>query len=165
MDPTGNVGLLKCIYNIWKKPSKKAIIIYRWAKKMHDKNYKHIPIFLTNKLVVNYGSFISLNANIGRNLDFRHINGIVIGDGVTIANNVVIYQQVTLGGKNLGDFQKGNYPSIEDGVTIFAGAKIIGNITVGANSIVGANSVVINDVPANSVVAGIPAKVVKKLSY
>jgi serine O-acetyltransferase len=82
-----------------------------------------------------------------------------------IVENCTIYHQVTFGGKVIGDAQKGNYPIIGNNVTIFAGAKLIGNVRIGDNAIIGANSVVNKDVPENSVVAGVPAKVIKKLRH
>lgn len=102
-----------------------------------------------------------MQAVIGRNLRLRHINGVVIGKGVEIGDNVIIYHQVTIGGKNLGDEKANNYPVIGNNVTIFTGAKLIGNITVGDNAVIGANSVVTTDVESNSTYAGIPAKRIK----
>jgi serine O-acetyltransferase len=67
--------------------------------------------------------------------------------------------------KIIGDAKAGNYPKIKDNVVIFAGAKLIGNINVGEHSIIGANSVVNKNVPSNSVVAGVPAKIIKNICY
>jgi serine O-acetyltransferase len=82
---------------------------------------------------------------------FPHPIGIVIGDGAVIGRNVRIYQNVTLG---LTENGVGGYPTIEDDVAIYAGAVIIGGITVGASSVIGANAIVSRDVPAGSVVVG-----------
>lgn len=114
---------------------------------------------IRKKLIKRYGVTIGINAKIGKNLFLPHYVGIVIGEGAVIGDNCTIYQQVTLGQKNQ------MYPSVGNNVTIYAGAKIIGDIKIGDNSVIGANSVVINDVKKNSVVAGIPAKYVGKLNY
>lgn len=155
-------NLLKIIYTLFVSPSKRAIFIYRVSKMLFEKGHKRLSLLLNNKLITSYGSYISLKAKIGKKVEFRHISGVVIGDGVKIGNNVIIYQQVTLGGQNLGDGKKGNYPIIEDNVTLFSGAKVLGAVKIGENSIVGANSVVIKDVPKNSIVAGVPAKIIKQ---
>jgi serine O-acetyltransferase len=86
-----------------------------------------------------------------RTVMFPHPVGIVIGDGATIGRNVRIYQNVTLGLTANG---VGAYPTIEDGVSIYAGAVVIGGITVGAGAVIGANAFVSRDVPAGAVVVG-----------
>ena len=84
--------------------------------------------------------------------------GIVIGETSIIGDNVTIYHGVTLGGVSL---EKGKrHPTIENNVIIGAGAKILGNITIGDNSKIGANSVILKDVPKNSVAVGIPGKII-----
>ena len=86
--------------------------------------------------------------------------GIVIGETSIIGDNVTIYHGVTLGGVSL---EKGKrHPTIENNVIIGAGAKILGNITIGDNSKIGANSVILKDVPKNSVAVGIPGKIITK---
>lgn len=155
---------LKLLYTLYMNPSKKAIFIYRVSKMLYDNKKRNLGLLFNNRLTTLFSSYISLNAEIGSNLVFRHISGVVIGEGVKIGNNVVIYQQVTLGGQKVGDGKIGNYPIIENNVTLFAGAKVLGAVVVGENSIVGANSVVIKDVPKNSVVAGAPAKVIRKIN-
>ncbi len=95
---------------------------------------------------------------------FPHPVGIVISSAATIGKNCIIYQNVTIGAKT---FQQGdvrivdNYPCIGDNVTIYAGAVICGPVKIGDNAVIGANSVVINDVPANSIAIGVPAKIIK----
>lgn len=74
---------------------------------------------------------------------------------------MTIYQQVTIGGKNIGDTKTGRIPEIEDGVVLFAGAKILGDVKIAKQTRVGANAVVLNDTEAGSVYAGIPAKRIK----
>lgn len=85
--------------------------------------------------------------------------GIVIGETSIIGNDVTIYHGVTLGGVSL--FKGKRHPTINDNVIIGAGAKVLGNITIGNNSKIGANSVILKDVPENSVAVGIPGKILK----
>lgn len=95
---------------------------------------------------------------------FPHLLGIVISRAAKLGNNCIIYQNVTIGARNVkeGDFNKpANYPIIGDNVIIYSGAVIVGSIKVGNNAIIGANSVVLNDVPENATVVGSPAKIIK----
>lgn len=104
---------------------------------------------------------ISYNAKIGANLRLPHPIGIVIGDGVVIKDNVMIFQHVTLGSHG----RKGHkllYPIIESGVKIFAGAIIIGDVTIGENAVIGANTVVNTDVPSGATAVGNPCKIIVK---
>jgi serine O-acetyltransferase len=89
-----------------------------------------------------------------------HATGLVVGETAVVGNRVSILQSVTLGGTGKEDGDR--HPKIGDGVLISAGAKILGNIHVGEGAKVGAGSVVLQDVPAHTTVAGVPAKVVGK---
>lgn len=109
-----------------------------------------------NKLAVKYGVEIGTHPVIGSNLRIEHFQGVVIGDHVTIGNNCVLYQQVTLGQKD------GKYPAVGNNVIIYAGAKVLGDITIGDHAVIGANAVVIKDVPANQCAAGVPARIINK---
>ncbi|NPA73935.1 MAG: serine acetyltransferase, partial [Epsilonproteobacteria bacterium] len=100
-------------------------------------------------------------ATIGRRVFIDHGFGVVVGETAVIGDDVLIYQQVTLGGVSLEKGVK-RHPTLENGVVVGGGAKVLGDITIGENSKVGANSVVIKDVPPNSTAVGIPAKVVEK---
>ncbi len=99
-------------------------------------------------------------AKIGLGLFIDHGAGVVIGETAEIGNHVTLFQGVTLGGT--GKERGKRHPTIEDNVTIYAGAKVLGNIVVGKNSIVGAQSVVLKSVPPNCTVVGIPAAVIKE---
>jgi len=100
-------------------------------------------------------------AQIGEGVFIDHATGVVIGETTVIGNNVMIYQQVTLGGVSLSKGKR--HPTIEDNVIIGAGAKVLGNITIGAHSKVGANSVVIHNVPSGSTAVGVPARVASRI--
>jgi serine O-acetyltransferase len=106
------------------------------------------------------GIEIHPGAEIGKGLFIDHGMGVVIGETAVIGENVLLYQGVTLGGTGL---QKGKrHPTIGNNVVIGTGAKVLGNITVGDNSYIGANAVVIKDVPPNSTVVGVPGRITKQ---
>ncbi|MFP3324495.1 serine O-acetyltransferase [Planococcus sp. SIMBA_160] len=104
------------------------------------------------------GIEIHPGAVIGRRLFIDHGMGVVVGETCEIGNDVTLYQGVTLGGT--GKERGKRHPTLADNVLVATGAKVLGSITVGENSKVGAGSVVLKDVPPNSTVVGIPGKVV-----
>lgn len=109
-----------------------------------------------------FGIEIAVRCPIGRGLFLPHTQGTVIG-AWSIGENVTIFQGVTLGAKELNfSYQESSRPMVGDGVTIGAGAKVIGGLVLGSDSRVGANAVVLNDVAPGSLVVGIPAKVVDR---
>ena len=106
------------------------------------------------------GIEIHPGAQIGQGFFIDHGMGVVIGETTIIGDNVLLYQGVTLGGTGL---EKGKrHPTIGNNVVIGTGAKVLGNITIGDNSYVGANAVVIKDVPPNSTVVGVPGRITKQ---
>ena len=102
------------------------------------------------------GIEIHPGATIGRRFFIDHGMGVVIGETAEIGDDVMLYHGVTLGGRSLAKVKR--HPTICDGVTVGAGAKILGPVVIGANSAVGANAVVVKDAPADSIITGIPAK-------
>ena len=122
----------------------------------HDR--KSLALFFQNRMSTEFGVDIHPAARMGKGIMLDHATGLVIGETAVVGNNVSILQSVTLGGtgKDEGD----RHPKIGDGVLISAGAKILGNIRVGEGAKVGAGSVVLEDVPAHTTVAGVPAKIV-----
>lgn len=107
------------------------------------------------------GCELYYTANIGENFLLVHGLGTVIGSGVNIGNNVTLYHNVTLGTKY--DSEK-NKCVVEDDVIVYAGAKILGGITIGKGAVIGANSVVLMDVGEREVYAGVPAKCIGKVT-
>ena len=98
-------------------------------------------------------------AKIGRGLFIDHGSGVIIGETTVIGDNVTLYQGVTLGGT--GKEQGKRHPTLEDNVMVSAGAKILGSFTIGENSKIGAGSVVLEEVPPNCTVVGVPGRIVK----
>jgi len=114
------------------------------------------------------GVEINCGEDVGPGFRIAHAHDIVIGAGVRIGRNVTLYNGVTLGARRYKDAEKGahdslRYPIIDDGVTVFSGAKVLGPVTIGKNCIVGANSVVLESFPEDSVIAGVPARLVRSL--
>lgn len=106
------------------------------------------------------GIEIHPGAKIGKRFFIDHGMGVVIGETAIIGDDVLIYQGVTLGGTGL---EKGKrHPTIGSNVVIGAGAKILGNITIGDSSYVGSNAVIIKDVPPNSTVVGVPGRITRQ---
>jgi len=137
-----------------------ALVFHRIAHTLYQKGFKSIARFIS---AINlFMTMIDIHpaATIGRRVFIDHGTGVVIGETAIIGDDVLIYQQVTLGGVSTNKGKR--HPTIEDGVVIGAGAKVLGAITIGANSKVGANSVVIKDVPPNSTAVGIPARILKR---
>jgi serine O-acetyltransferase len=146
--------MFKILFN----PSYQVIALYRLSNFIFRKKIPLLIPILKWWTHVLYSCEISCQANIGKNFRMPHPLGIVIGPGSIIKDNVTIFQNVTLGGKGGGNDL--SFPIIESGVYIYSGAKILGSIKVGKNSIVGANSVVLKDVPSNSMAVGVPAKII-----
>lgn len=103
------------------------------------------------------GIEIHPGATIGRRLFIDHGMGVVIGETAVIGDDVTIYHGVTLGGKGHGTGKR--HPTVDDDVIVGAGAQVLGDITIGTRSLIGANAVVVHDVPADSTAVGIPAVV------
>jgi len=106
------------------------------------------------------GIEIHPGAKIGRRLFIDHGMGVVIGETAVVGNDVLLYQGVTLGGTGLDKGKR--HPTIGNNVVVGTGAKVLGNITVGDNSYIGANAVVIKDVPPNATIVGVPGKITKQ---
>jgi serine O-acetyltransferase len=136
-----------------------AILTHRFAHALHESGVPLAPMALSYASRAVTGVEIHPAASIGTDLFIDHGSGVVIGETAEIGDRVTLYQGVTLGGTG---FARGKrHPTVEDDVTIGSGAKLLGPITVGHCAKVGANSVVIEDVPPNSTVVGNPGHPVR----
>lgn len=158
-------GLLKTFLVFYFfNPTFRLLLNHRIGKFLYRRKSAAFRLFVgyyRRRMILKRHCDISYNCSIGKNLKLPHPIGIVIGDGVEIKDNVMIFQQVTFGSHGKKGVGK-QYPVVEKGVKIFAGAKIIGGITIGENAIVGANAVVNIDVPANCIAVGIPCKIINR---
>lgn len=135
--------------------SYRTLVTIRIMKYYSERNQNLCATHFKNKLVIKYGFEIGLDTKIGNHIMIPHPTGIVIGKGCIIGDECKIYQNVTIGRKNSG------YPTIGHNVTIYPGAIVIGRIKIGNNVIIGANAVVVSDLPDNAVAVGIPAEVLR----
>ena len=141
-------------------PGVHALFIHRLANRLWHAGFttparfaSHIGRFLT-------GIEIHPGATIGRRVFIDHGMGVVIGETTEIGDECTIYQGVTLGGTSLNQAKR--HPTLQRGVVVSAGAKVLGPFTVGADARIGSNAVVIKEVPARSTAVGIPARVIVK---
>lgn len=161
----GNTTFFKRIYKASFVFGKNANYLLRKLQYLdgHKKGIGYIRYRIVRaNLIKRFGMFINGNVEIGAGLQLPHPNGIVIGSGVTIGENCRIYQQVTIGGKNIGDSDHGRMPRIGNNCVLFAGCKVLGDIDLGEGTIVGANSVLTVSTEPHSTYAGIPARRIDK---
>jgi serine O-acetyltransferase len=141
-------------------PGVHALVFYRVAHWLWRRDVKLLARFISNVGRFVTGIDIHPGATIGRRLFIDHGMGTVIGETTEIADDVTLYQGVTLGGTSLNKGKR--HPTLEDHVVVTTGATVLGPVTIGARSRIGAGSVVIHPVPADSTVVGIPGRVVRR---
>jgi len=139
-------------------PGLHAIWAHRLSHRLWKSGYKLLARWISQLMRSLTGIEIHPGATIGHNLFIDHGMGVVIGETAEVGDNVTIYHGVTLGGTSLHKTKR--HPTIEDHVVIGAGAKVLGAITIGANSRIGANAVVVKSAPPDSVVVGVPGQIV-----
>ena len=137
------------------------VAILRCAQALHANGWTRLAKLCSLFNVIVFGLEVPASLQIGPGLFIAHTNGIVLGPA-RIGKNATIYQQVTLGALEADFFDASSRPVIEDDVTLAAGAKVLGSIVVGSGSTVGANAVVLADVPPGHVAVGVPARVVPR---
>ncbi len=137
-----------------------ALVSYRVAHFLYRIHFFFLARFISQLTRFVTGIEIHPGARIGRRFFIDHGMGVVIGETTVIGDDVLLYQGVTLGGTGI---EKGKrHPTIGSNVVVGAGAKILGNISIGDNSYIGANAVVIKDIPANSTVVGVPGRITRQ---
>ena len=136
-----------------------ALILHKISRKLFLIKIPFFPRFISQVAKLITGIEIHPGAVIGPGVFIDHGMGVVIGETTIIGNNVTIFQGVTLGGT--GKERGKRHPTIGNNVVVGAGAKVLGNVNIGDDVQIGANAVVIKDVPANSTVVGVPGRIVK----
>lgn len=140
-------------------PGVHAVITHRFAHVLWKRNWRYLARFMAYLSRFMTSIEIHPGAKIGRRFFIDHGTGVVIGETAEVGNDVTIYHGVTLGGTSWSQGKR--HPTLGNGVVVGTGAKVLGPITLGENVKVGANSVVIKNVPQHKTVVGIPAKVVQ----
>lgn len=140
-------------------PGVHAIITHRLAHKAWNKKWRTVARLLSFFIRTVSNIDIHPGATIGRRFFIDHGAGVVIGETTVIGDDVTLYHGVTLGGTSWNQGKR--HPTLENGVMVGAGAKVLGPITLSENSRVGANSVVVRDIPAYRTVVGVPGKIVQ----
>jgi serine O-acetyltransferase len=147
---------------VFSYPGFHAMMFYRMAHPL----WRWRLLFL-GRLVSQFGRWLTgieihPGAEIGRRLFIDHGMGVVVGETAVLGDDVTLYQGVTLGGTSLAGGKR--HPSLEDGVVVGAGAQVLGPVTIGAGARIGANAVVLKDVPSDVTMVGIPARMVQPRS-
>jgi serine O-acetyltransferase len=144
---------------VFSYPGFHAMMIYRMTHQL----WRWRLLFL-GRLVSQIGRWLTgieihPGAEIGRRLFIDHGMGVVVGETAILGDDVTLYQGVTLGGTSLSAGKR--HPTLEDGVVVGAGAQVLGPVTIGAGARIGANAVVLKDVPSEVTMVGIPARMVQ----
>jgi serine O-acetyltransferase len=145
-------------------PGLHAIILHRWANWFWRHGMKWFGRFISQTARFMTGIEIHPGAKVGRRVFIDHGFGVVVGETAEIGDDCTIYQGVTLGGTSLSKGAK-RHPTLERGVIIGAGAKVLGGFTVGEGAKIGSNAVVVKEVPAGGTAVGNPARVILKETY
>lgn len=139
-------------------PGFHAIVLHRFVHALHLARIPLLPRWLSNVNRFLTGIEIHPGATLGKGVFIDHGMGVVIGETAEVGDECTIYQGVTLGGTSLSHGKR--HPTLEKNVTVGVNAAVLGAITIGANSKIGGGSVVVKDVPPNSTVVGVPARIV-----
>lgn len=144
------------------EPSKHAVMLVRKYQYHERVGHKWRALFTRSRLARCYGIFVGAKTEIGLGLRLPHPTSIIIGQAVRLGSNCAVFQNVTLGSRNNGDYKLGLQPKVGDDCTLFAGCKVIGAVNLGDGTKIGANAVMNKDSEPGSVWVGIPAREVRK---
>ena len=151
----------KSLFEIWLLyPGYRAVRSYRLAHWFYEHGHYLIARWISQRAARKTGIEIHPGAKIGKGLFIDHGSGVVIGETSEIGNNCTIYQGATLGGTGKDSGKR--HPTLGNNVMVGAGARILGPFTVGENSKIASNAVVLEEVPPNSTAVGVPATIVKR---
>lgn len=156
-DPAAK-NIFECIFLY---PSLKVLVYHNLAHRLYKRNRFMLARMISQRGRKKTGIEIHPGAKIGRNIFIDHGMGVVIGETAQIGNNVTIFHGVTLGGIG-GEKGEKRHPTVGNDVIIGAGAKILGPINIGDRAKIGANSVVLQDIPINATAVGAPARIIQK---
>lgn len=151
---------IKSNWEVLLYPSFKVMLSYRVAHKLYMKKHYFMARWVSQRAVRKTGIEIHPGATIGKGLFIDHGSGVIIGETAILGDNITLYQGVTLGGT--GKEKGKRHPTLKDNVMVSAGAKVIGSFTIGENSKIGAGSVVLEEVPPNCTVVGVPGRIVRR---
>lgn len=154
------IKLKDCIQVLIIYPSVHAMIMHRFAHKIHNKGHKFTARLISQISRFFTGIEIHPGATIGEEILIDHGMGVVIGETAEVGNRVTIYQGVTLGGTGKDTGKR--HPTLGDNIVVGSGAKILGPITIANNCKIGANSVVLDNIPEGSTVVGVKAQIKQK---
>ena len=151
---------IKSPMEVFLYPTFRVMLSYRRAHKLYEKGHFLRARYISQRAARKTGIEIHPGAVIGKGFFIDHGSGVIIGETTIIGDNVTLYQGVTLGGT--GKETGKRHPTLCDNVMVSAGAKILGSFTIGENSKIGAGSVVLEEVPPNCTVVGVPGRIVKR---
>ena len=151
---------IKSNMEVFLYPSFRVILRYRLAHKLYIKKHYFLARWISQRAARKTGIEIHPGATIGRGLVIDHGMGVVIGETAIVEDDCHLYHGVTLGGT--GKEHKKRHPTLKKGAYVGSGAKCLGNITLGTYSRVGANAVVLQDVPDYATAVGMPARIIER---
>jgi serine O-acetyltransferase len=159
-----DLSLCKSIGLCMKSSSFLAVVLLRISQYCWQKRFVwRLSLYLKRLNEILTGFECHLEATIGKGLFIPHTQNVVIGAGVILGENVTLYNGITLGALAIGSGEQNQrYPHVGSNVTIYTGAKVIGPISIGYGAVIGANSVVLKNVPRKAIAVGVPAKIIEK---